>query len=79
MANSASVYSSEKEDGTDQMNTNCREAIGEGIDLKKKAASKQAFFRMKMDLAFLLNVGGNLTVEKKDINKVLRCSGFVTE
>ena len=97
MANSASGNRSEKEDGTDQMNTSRREAsrreaIDEGIDLKKKAASKQAFFRMKMDLeenrrelgkgnivAFLLNVGGNQTVEKKDINKVLRCSGFVTD
>ena len=55
MANGASGNRSEKEDGTDQMTTSRREAsrreaIDEGIDLKKKAASKQAFFRMKMDL-----------------------------
>ena len=52
MANSASGNRSEKEDGTDQMNTSRREAsrreaIGKGIDQKKKAASKQAFFRRR--------------------------------
>ena len=93
MTNSGPGYRSENEDGTDQMNTSRREAIVEGAHLKKKAASKKAFFRMKMDLeenrkelgkgnivAFLLNAGGtgNQSVEKKDINKVLRCSGFVT-
>ena len=93
MTNSGPGYRSENEDGADQMNTSCREAIAEGVQLKKKAASKKAFFRMKMDLeenrkelvkrnivAFLLNAGGtgNQSVEKKDINKVLRCSGFVT-
>ena len=50
MTNSGPGYRSENEDGTDQMNTSRREAIVEGAHLKKKAASKKAFFRMKMDL-----------------------------
>ena len=93
VTNSGPGYRSENEDVADQMNTSRREAIAEGVNLKKKAASKQAFFRMKMDLegnrkelgkgnivVFLLNAGGtgNQSVDKKDINKVLRCSGFVT-
>ena len=93
MTNSGPGYRLENEDGTDQMNTSRREAIAEAVNLKKKAAAKKAFFRMRMDLeenrkdlgkgnivAFLLNAGGtgNQSVEKKDINKVLRCSGFVT-
>ena len=93
MTNSGPGYRLENEDGTDQMNTSRREAIAEAVNLKKKAAAKKVFFRMRMDLeenrkdlgkgnivAFLLNAGGtgNQSVEKKDINKVLRCSGFVT-
>ena len=93
VTNSGPGYRLENEDGTDQMNTSRREAIAEAVNLKKKAAAKKAFFRMRMDLeenrkdlgkgnivAFLLNAGGtgNQSVEKKDINKVLRCSGFVT-
>ena len=93
MTNSGPGYRSENEDVADQMNTSRREAIAEGVNLKKKAASKQAFFRMKMDLegnrkelgkgnivVFLINEGGtgSQIVDKKDINKVLRCSGFVT-
>ena len=93
MANSGPGYRSENVEGTVQMNASRREAMTEGANLKKKAASKKAFFSMKMDLegnrkelgkgnivSFLLHAGGtgNQSVEKKDINKVLRCSGFTT-
>ena len=93
MTNSGPGYRSENGDGNEQINTSRREAMAEGANLKKKAASKKAFFSMKMDLegnrkdlgkgnivSFLLNAGGtgNQSVEKKEINKVLRCSGFTT-
>ena len=87
MANSGPGYRSENVEGTVQMNASRREAMTEGA-LKKKAASKKAFFSMKMDLegnrkelgkgnivSFLLNAGGtgNQSVEKKEI----RFSGAV--
>ena len=63
----------------------------QGRDMKAEAAQKQAFLQMRFDcdsnrknlgegniLTFLLNEGNaeNSEVEKKDVNKMLRCAGF---
>ena len=59
----------------------------EGVELKKMAANKKAFFQMRLDLegkrknlgrgnilTFLIN--SNNGIEKQDVNKMLRCGGF---
>ena len=89
----ASVANNGPYPGNEQRNNSQREATLEGEALKKAAASKKAFFRMRTDLegsrrqmgkgniiSFLVNAGaqGNQSIEKKDINKILRCGGFVT-
>ena len=90
MTNSGPGYRSENGDGNEQINTSRREAMAEGANLKKKAASKKAFFSMKMDLegnrkelgkgnivSFLLNAGGtgNQSVDKSGDASVTPLSG----
>ena len=69
------------------------EANRQGREMRDVAAQKQAFLQMRFDcdsnrkilgegniLTFLLNEGNseNSEVEKKDVNKMLRCAGFNT-
>ena len=64
------------------------DAQQEGIDLKKLAENKKAFYQMRLDLegkrknlgkgnilTFLIN-NNNTGIEKSDVNKMLRCGGF---
>ena len=64
------------------------DAQQEGIDLKKLAENKKAFYQMRLDLegkrknlgkgnilTFLIN-NNNEGIEKSDVNKMLRCGGF---
>ena len=89
----ANVANNGSHPGIDQRSNSQREAMMEGDNLKRAAAAKKAFFRMRLDLegsrkqmgkgniiSFLVNAGGqgSQTVGKKDINKILRCGGFVT-
>ena len=68
-----------------------RQGNMQGRDMRVEAAQKQAFLQMRFDcdsnrknlgegniLTFLLNEGNavNSEVEKKDVNKILRCAGF---
>ena len=68
-----------------------RQGNRQGRDMRAEAAQRQAFLQMRFDcdsnrknlgegniLTFLLNEGNaeNSEVEKKDVNKMLRCAGF---
>ena len=82
-----------RSDDREQRQNLADEAIKEGDRLRKAAAQKKAFFRMKVDLegsrkrlgegnivSFLFNADGtgNISIDKKEINKVLRLGGFIT-
>ena len=67
-------------------------ARNEGEELRKKSAHQKAFFQLKLDLegkrknlgegnmlTYLLNDFKNKDIEKNDVNKVLRISGFFPE